>query len=91
MTDTDDNPVPGAADLITFHVTGPGAISAVDNGDTASHEPFGGTHRHAFAGSCIAVLRATANRGAILLTASAPGLTDGAITLGAVPIPEEHP
>jgi beta-galactosidase len=75
---------PLAANKVTFSVTGPGVIAAVDNGDPQSHEPFQGNQRTAFHGTCIACLRATANAGEITLTASADGLTEGVIKIQAV-------
>lgn len=83
VTDANGIPVPDAADEIAFHVTGPGVIAAVDSGDNASHEPFQAAQRRAFHGRCVAILRATAPQGKITLSASAPGLADGAIAIRA--------
>jgi beta-galactosidase len=77
--------VPGASDLITFKITGPGVVAAVDNGDNASHEPFQAAERHAFQGQVVAFIKATAPSGKIVLTATAPGLKTGRTTLKAVP------
>ena len=76
--------VPSANALITFRVSGPGRVAAVDNGDNESHEPFQASERHAFHGECIAYIQATAPAGKITVTASAPGLKTGALTLKAV-------
>ena len=76
-------PVPEASDLITFGVSGPAAIAAVDNGDLSSHEPFQAAQRYAFGGRCVAILKATASAGQITVTASAPGLTAASVTLTA--------
>ena len=51
--------VPSAADEITFAVTGPGSVVAVDNQDITSHESFQGNVRSAFQGRCIAIVRAS--------------------------------
>jgi beta-galactosidase len=75
--------VPGAKDVIAFKVSGPAVLAAVDNGDSTSHELFQAAERTAFQGQCIAVLKATDKSGAITLTASAPGLTPGAVTIQA--------
>lgn len=75
--------VPDAQDSVTFTVTGPASIVAVDNADNASHESFRGNHRRAYQGRCIAVLRATAPQGEIRITASAPGLAPAVVTLAA--------
>lgn len=70
-------PVPSADVLVSFNISGPGVVAAVDNADNASHEPFQATERHAFAGKCIAFVKATAPSGKIVVTASAPGLQSG--------------
>jgi beta-galactosidase len=73
--------VPGADDLITFKISGPGVIAAVDNGGNASHEPFQAGERHALQGRCVAFVKATAPSGKITLTASAPGLIPGSVVI----------
>jgi beta-galactosidase len=73
--------VPSADDLISFKVSGPGVLAAVDNGDNASHEPFQADTRQAFQGGCVAFVKATAASGKIVVTANAAGLAAGAITL----------
>jgi beta-galactosidase len=74
-------PVPGANDLITFAISGPGVIAAVDNADNASHELFQTNERHAFQGRCVAFIKAGAPSGKMIVTASASGLKSGSITL----------
>ncbi len=76
--------VPTASDLITFKVTGPGVIAAVDSGDNISHESFQASERHAYQGRCFAILKANASSGRIVFNASALGLTSGSITIEAV-------
>jgi beta-galactosidase len=71
--------------LVTFKLTGPGAILAVDAGDRTSHEPFKASQIKAFQGRCIAIIRATASSGPITVTASAPNLPDAAVTITATP------
>jgi beta-galactosidase len=75
--------VPRADDLITFTVTGPAEIVAVDNGSITSHEPFQTNERRAHQGRCIAILRATGGAGAITVTATAAGLEPGTVRLSA--------
>ena len=77
VTDRDGTPVPDAAVEVSFQIDGPGVIAAVDSGDNASHEPFRAAGRRAFQGRCLAILRATAPRGTITVTASSPGLAPG--------------
>ena len=79
--------VPDATDLVTFEVSGPGRIAAVDSGDNSSHESFQADRRHTYQGQCIAILRATAPAGQIRLTASAPGLASASLSLEAVSSP----
>jgi beta-galactosidase len=76
--------VPTAADLITFRITGPGVLAAVDSGSIASHEPFQASQRKAFQGRCVAMVKAAAASGRITLTATAAGLTEASVTLEAV-------
>jgi beta-galactosidase len=73
--------VPSADDLVTFKISGPGAIAAVDNGGNASHEPFQAGERHALQGRCVAFIKATAPAGKITLTAAAPSLTPGTVII----------
>jgi beta-galactosidase len=79
--------VPTASDLITFKITGPGVIAAVDNGSIASHEPFQAMQRKAFQGRCVAMVKAIGAAGRITLTATADGLAEASVTLDAVPAP----
>ena len=85
ITDANGIEIPRAKDLVSFQISGPGEIAAVDNGDNASHEPFQATTRHAFQGECVAFVKATADAGKIVLTATAAGLDAGSVTLEASP------
>ena len=76
--------VPDASEKITFAVDGPGAIAAVDNADTASHESFQGNERSAFQGWCVAILKATRANGRINIKASALGLASNPLAIEAV-------
>jgi beta-galactosidase len=76
--------VPRADDLISFQISGPGAIDAVDNADHSSHEPFQASERHAFHGECVAFVRATAASGKIKISASVGGLKSGSTVVQAV-------
>jgi beta-galactosidase len=81
ITDANGVETPRANDLISFTVSGPGEIVAVDNGDNSSHEPFQATKRHAFEGECVAYVRATAKSGKIKISASDLGLKTGSILI----------
>jgi beta-galactosidase len=77
--------VPTASPTITFAVSGPGVIAAVDSGDNSSHEPFQASERKAWQGWCVAFVKSSAPAGNITLTASAPGLANGSLRLQATP------
>jgi beta-galactosidase len=77
--------IPRANDLVSFKISGPGVIAAVDNADNGSHESFQADARHAFQGECVAFVKATAVFGRIVLQASAAGLDAASITLKASP------
>jgi beta-galactosidase len=83
IVDANGITVPRAGDLISFNVSGPGVIACVDSGDTVSHEPFQASERRAFQGECVAFVKASAAAGKIILTASAPGLASGSVTIKA--------
>jgi beta-galactosidase len=85
IVDAKGIPTPNAAAAITFRLAGPAEIAAVDNGALADHDSFRGDTRKTFQGSCVAILRATADAGRITLTASAENLADGAVDLQAAP------
>ncbi|MCX6895431.1 MAG: beta-galactosidase, partial [Verrucomicrobia bacterium] len=80
-------PVPNTDDLISFSVTGPGVIAAVDNGDNDSHEPFQVTARRAYYGACAAFVKFSSqvvyhhHQRTISVTATAAGLKSGSINL----------
>ena len=76
--------VPTANNLVSFAVSGPGVVAAVDNGDNSSHESFQASQRRAYQGLLLAMIKAKAPRGRITITASAPGLASASITLTAV-------
>ena len=73
--------VPRASPELTFAVSGPGTIVAVDNGDLVSHEPFQAKTRAAYDGTAVAYVRSTANTGGVRVTASADGLKPGTSVL----------
>jgi beta-galactosidase len=82
VTDKDGVVIPWANDLISFDVTGPGRIAAVDSGDNASHERFQGDERRAFEGRCVAFIKATGAYGRIRVTALNEGLKSGEVWVG---------
>ena len=84
-TITDENGIPclHADNKIKFNVEGAGLIAAVDNADVTSTEPFQSNERWAYKGTCIAIVKATANNGNITVTASGNNLKPGKIMLQA--------
>jgi beta-galactosidase len=73
--------IPTASDLITFKVSGPGVIAAVDSGNNTSHEPFQASERKAYQGRCFAIIKASSGKGRITLSASAPGLKESSVSI----------
>jgi beta-galactosidase len=64
---------PNAENQITFHVTGPGTIAAVDSGSRIDHDPLIASTRKAFKGRCVAWVKASAP-GQISISTTSPGL-----------------
>jgi beta-galactosidase len=79
ITDQNGIQIPGASDLVSFKLFGPGVIAAVDSGDNSSAEPFQASSRRAYQGRCYAMIKARAMQGAINVSASAPGLMESSI------------
>ena len=80
VVDANNVQVPNADPLMSFQAPSGGIITAVDNADHASHEPFQASQRTAYQGRCVAFVKV--NRiGPITIMASAPGLTGGSITI----------
>ena len=81
MVDTDGTVCPYADKLISFSISETGLIFAVDNGDINSHEAYQASERHIFNGQCIAIIKAKAVSGKIIVTASSPGLVSGSVAI----------
>jgi beta-galactosidase len=79
VADSSGKVVTGSAAPITFSVTGPGVIVAVDSGSQDA-ESFRGNQRKAYQGIAYALVRAT-GAGGITVTANAAGLAAGSTTL----------
>jgi beta-galactosidase len=80
IVDANGIPCPNADNNISFHLSGPGVITAVDNGNILSHEPYQATQRKAYKGKCIAIIKGTV-AGKAEITANADSLIAGSITL----------
>ncbi|MEP6913770.1 MAG: beta-galactosidase GalB [bacterium] len=75
--------VPRSKNRISFELSGPGEIVAVDNGDATSFESFQSKARNAYNGLCLVVVRTKAGRaGAIKLKAQSEGLAGAEIVIG---------
>jgi len=73
IADANNRVVTAAANPVTFSVTGPGTIVAVDSG-SVNAESFRGNQRMAYQGLAFALVQAT-GPGAITVSASTAGLT----------------
>ena len=77
--------VPRAGNLISFTLSGPGVLAAVDNADNASPGAFQTNSCRAFQGRCVAFVRAVGKPGWITVTAKVGGLRAGSLTLKTSP------
>jgi beta-galactosidase len=78
VEDKDGNLCPLADNLVTFQVTGPAVIAAVDNGNAATVEPFQADHRKAFNGLALLIVRAKRGQsGRVRIAASSGALQSG--------------
>jgi beta-galactosidase len=82
VVDKDGVLVPDATNSISFRISGPASILAVDNGDNSSHEPFHATTRRAYQGRCFAIIKSD-SAGYITVEASAQGLASASTKLQA--------
>jgi len=90
VVDKDGNLVPRSNNLVRFTIEGPGEIVATDNGDPTSHEPFQRSHRKAFNGLALAIVRVNlGNSGKITLRAESAGLQGSSIQIDAAPHPND--
>ncbi|MFJ6673114.1 glycoside hydrolase family 2 TIM barrel-domain containing protein [Actinosynnema sp. NPDC091369] len=76
--------VPGAANRVTFSVTG-GRLVGVDNGRPESVEPYQSNGMTAFRGKVLAIVQSDARGGAIRVEATSPGLRSGRTSVLAIP------
>jgi beta-galactosidase len=82
IADANNRVVTSAANpVVTFSVTGPGTIVAVDSG-SVNAESFRGNQRMAYQGLAFALIQAT-GPGAIMVSASTAGLTSATAMINA--------
>ena len=75
VLDKDGVLCPDATNQVQFEIAGPGRIAGVDNGDSASLEPFQADHRAAFHGMALVIVRsAKGSAGTVTVTATSEGL-----------------
>lgn len=80
VQDKDGVPVPTASSAVTFTCTG-GTVLGTDNGNAACVEPMRTNTKSAFSGKVLCVCRHDGHAGALIVTATANGLSAGAITI----------
>jgi beta-galactosidase len=79
IEDKNGNLCPSADDMVQFHVTGPGTIAAVDNGNAADAEPFQADRHTAFNGLALVIVRSKAGEaGRVHVTATVDGVASAA-------------
>ena len=84
IEDKDGNLCPLADNLVKFHVTGAGAIRAVDNGNAATVELFNADHRKAFNGLALLIVKSQRGQaGRIRVAAASEGLAQGTVEITA--------
>lgn len=83
VQDKDGVPVPTASSAVTFTCTG-GTVLGTDNGNAACVEPMRTNTKSAFSGKVLCVCRHDGQAGALIVTATANGLSAGAITINKV-------
>jgi beta-galactosidase len=81
VTDDEGIPVPSADNRIGFNVSGAGVIAAVDNANLSSAEPYQANERLAYKGKCIAIIKANADKGKIVVSANVENLKAGSVTI----------
>jgi beta-galactosidase len=89
ITDANGVRIPDWDTTVSFSVSGPGVILATDNGKLNDLTPFPNPARTVKDGRILALVRATAPMGKIVITATAKGLPAGTITLDAAPVAGE--
>jgi beta-galactosidase len=81
LTDMDGYRNPGADNLVTFEITGPGKIIATGNANPESLESYQRPFRKAWHGRCLAVIKSETKGGTITVAATSPGLEPAMLTI----------
>ncbi|MEO6523403.1 MAG: glycoside hydrolase family 2 TIM barrel-domain containing protein [Mucilaginibacter sp.] len=81
IVDAKGIPCPIADKVVVFSTTGAGLVAFTDNGSLANQESMTSPERHTFKGKCIAILKANAPSGKIIVKATVAGLQSGSVTI----------
>jgi beta-galactosidase len=83
IVDAQGRTVPTAGNMVTFALSGPGAVIGVGNGDPSCHEPDHATQRSAFNGLCMAIVQSRRGEpGAVTVTVASDGLEPAVVSIG---------
>jgi len=83
VQDAEGRAVPITNNLVSFEVTGPAKVIGVGNGDPTCQESDIGTTRTAFAGLCMALVKAQNSTGNIRVQATSEGVAPATATIAA--------
>jgi len=81
VMDKDGNLIPDADHSIEFKIEGVAVLAGVDNGSPISHESFKASHRKAFNGLALAIIKSGRKASTVKVVALSQGLESGVITL----------
>lgn len=84
ITDANGTRVPSSDETVTFSISGPGIITAIDNANIASHERYKSNQRQAFNGEVSAIIKATGPAGKIIIAATVKGLGKTSVHVNAI-------
>jgi len=83
VVDAQGRTVPTADNMVTFAVSGPGAVIGVGNGDPSCHEADKASQRSAFNGLCMAIVQSKRGEaGAVTVTVASAGLEGATVVVG---------
>ena len=85
VVDSRGRVVPDAVVKVNFQVVGAGDLIGVGNGNPHNVDSFSRPRHYTWHGQALAVLRPAKRPGGLMLTATAPGLQPGRLTLGVAP------
>lgn len=86
LLDSKKRPIPTAANMVKFTITGPAKIIGLGNGNPNSHEAEKGDKRTLFNGLAQVIIQSTEEAGEIRLTAEVQGLKPHTIIIQSEPV-----